>query len=218
MGLLSQPILSSRIKSRIEVAAQKALHVTPAVRLDGSIAALELIDHKISKFTLTTDSYSTKRIAKIGLVATFTNVSLPHGNVCAIAGGVSISASIGVNFVATQVEQKFKSQGGLNVAKVTMDQSGINVEAGPGGVATIVLTPTTKGQELILKVKTILLFGQPLSPSKVASLTGNIHPVVPINQVPSYLHLISVSTSASALTLYFQGKDAVLHHGVACLS
>lgn len=218
VALLSQPILNGRIKGRIEVAAQRALHVTPNVRLDGGVAALELFDRKITKFVVSTDSYSTTKIAKIGLVATFSNVSLPHGSVCAIAGRVDVSASIGTSEVARQIESKFRGQSGLTVARVTMDPSGINVAAGPGGVATIVFKPTTRGQELILTVKTILLFGQPLSPSRVASLTGNIHPVVSVNQVPSYLHLTSVNTSATALTLNFEGRNAVLHHGSGCLS
>ncbi len=218
VSLLSQPILDARIKSRIEIAAQKALNVQPSVTLGSGVAAFELLDRKISSFEISTDSYSTPRISKIGLVATFSEVSLPHGNVCAKAGSVVVSASIGASYIAGQVTARFKAKSQIPISKVTIDQGGINVAAGPGGVATIVLIPKASGQNIILSVKTILLFGQPLAPSRVASLTGNFHQVVPVNQVPRYLHLRSVSTSTSGLTLNFKGVNAVLRHGSSCLS
>ena len=218
LALLSQPILNSRIKARIVVAAQKALHVDPTVKLGSGIAALELLNRRITQFEVSTNSYSTTRISNIGLVASFSGVTLPHGTTCATAKSVNVSASIGANYISKQMTARFKSQAGLTVSKVVHDQGGINVEAGPGGVATIILTPTTSGSNLVLTVKSILLFGQPLAPSRVASIAGKVHPVVPINQVPSYLHLKSVKTSTTALTLYFEGSNAVLHQGSRCIS
>lgn len=218
LALVSQPILSNTIKARLAVAAQKVLHVRPTVKLGSGIAVLELLNRRITHFEISTNLYSTTEISNIGVVASFSGVSLPYGNTCATAKNVSVSASIGAAYISKQVTARFKSEVGLTVIKVVLDQGGINIEAGPGGVATIILTPTTSGSNLVLKVKSILLFGQPLVPSRVASIADKVRPVVPINQVPSYLHLKSVTTSATALTLYFEGSNVVLNQGSGCKS
>ena len=170
--IFSQPILNSRIKARISTAAEKALHVRPTVTLGGGIAILDLIDRKVPSFSISTNSFSTTRVSNITLVGSFSEVTMPHGSTCATAKSVKVSAAIPAGAVAKQVVSKFRSEASLSVTKVTVDSAGIHVSAGVDGIISLLLVPKVSGNNLDLSIESILLFGQPLSASKVKSLTG----------------------------------------------